>query len=196
MNLTKLELDGIRAVGNVPYKGTKEKNCECVVREKLFLVCAVLVKTKKWDRKRYSHLTFPAAGESKCYIAELKRKLAKPETEQQLYKVLETHQEGNCCSRFGTWMFWSTKGKSQHIICSTPMVWMWFQIKVSIYLCHHTSCAFVEIVARTRFLNFVMSCFHLFEWKYCCGNYLTMSDFCPLLKYMGLAKQKRLKLSK
>lgn len=123
----------------------------------LLLLCAALVKKKKmWDRKRYSHLWFPAADESKFCIAEWKLKSAKPETQQKLYKVLETHQEGSCCSRFGTRIFWSTKGKSEHFICSTPIIWIWFQIMVSIYLCHHTSCAFVETVAKTWFLNYVV----------------------------------------
>ena len=34
MNLRRSELDRMRTVGKVPYKGTKEKNCECVVRER------------------------------------------------------------------------------------------------------------------------------------------------------------------
>jgi len=34
MSLTKLELDRIRMIGKVPYKVTKEKNCEHVVRER------------------------------------------------------------------------------------------------------------------------------------------------------------------
>lgn len=35
MNLTNPELDRMRTVGKVPYEGTNEKNCECVVRQDL-----------------------------------------------------------------------------------------------------------------------------------------------------------------
>lgn len=114
-----------------------------------FTMCCSGEDKKMWHRKIYFHHLFPAAGKSKNYIAQWKQKSAKSETQVQLFKVLGTLHKESYCRRFGTWMFWSTKGKSQRMVYRTPMVWIYFQIKVSICLFHHTSCAFIEKIART-----------------------------------------------
>lgn len=92
----------------------------------IFLVSAALVRTKKCDTDIFHHL-FPTAGKNNCYIAQWILKSAKPETQQQLYKVLETLHKESYFSKFGPGCFGPQK--ENHSIVFTAHLWYEFTFR-------------------------------------------------------------------